>query len=272
MDLSIGSFIARTCAPRSPASSITANISPVPVPDPVPVPVPAPAPVAVPAPKKSSTSTSTSTSTTKKPTVPIDAGTPSVIIGPNVHIGSNVIIGSNPPPAPSPSNTASRPADYDPRHFDPVSYLPTATALAQQLAPDAHLTRFEFDPVYPDGHVDLTAKSARDHEYDFRSPSRSAHPADVPRNVAVDRPCMIHVEVTASGATATLRNNDTCNAKLVHAPRCHLPSIWKQAITSGIASDLVARIAWLSDEQWFFDADLDSSGSQPVKSFPDRCP
>jgi serine/threonine-protein kinase len=195
-----------------------------------------------------------------------------VIIGDNVHIGPNVVIGSQ-TPAPSPDGPAksvTRAADYDAKHFDPVAFLPKAEALAKQLAPDAHLTSFEFDPVFPDGHVDLTM-DGRDHEYDFRSVARSARPSGVPRNVPVDRPCMIHVEISATKAVATVRTNDACDAKLVHAPKCRFASVWKQAIAKGTATDIVARVAWLSDEQWFFDIDLEGKGGG-VSTFPDRCP
>jgi len=193
-----------------------------------------------------------------------------VIIGDNVHIGSGVVIGGGTPaPANGPKSVTSR-ADYSAKSFDPVAYLPKALALAKQLAPDAMLTRFEFDPVFPDGHVDLTM-NGRDHEYEFRSVARSVRPADLPRNVPVDRPCMIHVEIEPAGATATVRTSDDCTARIVRAPKCKLSSVWKQATAMGTPGDVVARISWLSDEKWFFDIDLEGKGGG-VSTFPDRCP
>jgi len=173
---------------------------------------------------------------------------------------------STPPPAPG---TLTERADYDPKRFDPVAYLPRARALAQRLVADARLTSFEFDPVYPDGRVDLT-KAGRDREYIFRSPARSARPADVPRNVAVERACMIHVELTPTTITARIVTNDDCDAKLVRDPRCRFAAVWKQAIARGVAGDLVARIGWLFDEQWFFDVDLEGKGGG-VSTLPDSC-
>jgi serine/threonine protein kinase len=223
-----------------------------------------------------------------KPNQPIIVGGGSaadhgVHIGSNVQIGGNVIIGSNTPavapttPASTaPASTApaktkiSKPADYNAKRFDPVTYLPKAQALAQQLIVDAKLTNFEFDPVFPDGHVDLTM-DGRDREYNFRSPSKSARPPNVPRNLPVERACMVHVEVGAREITATIRTTDDCDDKLVRAPKCSLASVWKQAMTAGTPKDLVARIGWLFDEQWFFDIDFEGKGGG-VSSFADRCP
>ena len=115
-------------------------------------------------------------------------------------------------------------------------------------------------------HID-----GRDHEYDFRSVERSARPADVPRNVPVERACMIHVEVEATKVVATVRSTEDCNAKLVRAPHCRFAGVWAQAKAKGTATDIVARVAWLSDEQWFFDIDLEGKGGG-VSTFPDRCP
>ena len=124
--------------------------------------------------------------------------------------------------------------------------------------------------MYPDGHVDLT-QDGRDREYNFRSAAKSARPAGVPRNVPVERPCMVHVEVGVRQITATIRTTEDCDDKLVRAPKCPLASVWKQAIANGTPSDYVARIGWLFDEQWFFDVDLEGKGGG-VSSFPDRCP
>ena len=113
--------------------------------------------------------------------------------------------------------------------------------------------------------------AGRDHEYDFRSVQRSARPADVPRNVAVERPCMVHVEVEPTRVVATVRSSDDCTAKLVRHPSCPFAGVWNQARAAGVATDLVARIAWLSDEKWFFDIDLEGKGGG-VSTFVDRCP
>ena len=195
-----------------------------------------------------------------------------MIIGDNVQIGPNVIIGAQTPAAATTAKTTiTQPADYTPTRFDPVAYLPRATALARRLAPDAQLSELEFDPVYSDGHVDLT-KPGRDREYNFRSPSRSARPADVPRNVPVDRPCMIHVELTGTEVTATVRNSDTCDARIPSPPRCHMTAVWKQALAAGTPADFVARVGFLHDGTWFFDTDLDDTGKGTVSTFADRCP
>ena len=197
-----------------------------------------------------------------------------VFIGPNVVTGPNVVVGSA-TPLPAPGGPAardeiSRPADYDPRRFDPVAYLPRAQNLARELLPDAQLTSFEFDPVFSDGRVDLTL-DGRDREYEFRSPERSAFPAGRPRNMPIDRKCRVHVEIGVRAATARVLTSDSCDARVVRAPRCSLASVWKRALAAGTPGDLVARIGWLHDETWFFDVDLAGVGGG-VTSFADRCP
>jgi len=215
------------------------------------------------------------------PAAPIDAGPGPVIvnggsaadhgvvIGPNVTMGPNVVIGSATPPGAKPEEL-ERPADYDPKHFDPVAYLPKAQRLARALVPDAQLTSFEFDPVFADGHVDLTL-DGRDRSYDFRSPQRSGFPAGRPRNMPIDRPCRISVDIGVSSVSARVLNSDSCDEKLVRTPHCRFAAVWKQALAGGTPSDVVARIGWLRDESWFFDIDLAGKGGG-VSSFADRCP
>ncbi|HEY1811203.1 MAG TPA: protein kinase [Kofleriaceae bacterium] len=200
-----------------------------------------------------------------------DAAKHNVIIGPNVHLGPNVVIGGSPATPSLPGqNSLTKPVDYDPKHFDPVAYVGTAEAFAQELLPDAKLTRFEFDPVWSDGHVDLTTPG-RDREYEFRSVAASARPADVPKNVEAERGCIVHVEVSPRGVTAEIRKRSKCDERLVRHPSCHLPGVWKQALAAGVGRDVVARIAWLSDEKWFFDTDLGGEGGGTTTSFPDAC-
>ena len=189
-----------------------------------------------------------------------------VFAGANVQLGPGVVIGGA---TPAPRRSLSQPADYDPKHFDPVAYLPKAERLARQLLPDAKLTSFEFDPVWPDGHVDLTVPG-QDRAFEFRSVAASARPADLPRNVPFERACMVHVELAPTTVTVELHRSDTCDAPLVRRPSCHLAGIWQQAIAAGTGRDVVARIAWLKDESWFFDTDLDGRGGT-TSSFPDRC-
>jgi len=192
-----------------------------------------------------------------------------VFIGPNVTLGPNVVIGSA-TPAGVPREELERRADYDPKHLDPVAYLPKAQRLARELVSDAQLTSFEFDPVFADGHVDLTL-DGRDRSHEFRSAQRSAFPAGRPRNMPIDRPCRVSVELGATSVSARVLNSDTCQDRFVRAPRCSFATVWKQALAGGVPSDVVARIGWLSDERWFFD--IDNAGkASGVSSFADRCP
>ena len=266
--------------PQSPASGPQSPAGGPSMPAPPPNAPPPPTPeTTLPPPTPKTTPTPNTTPSHQTPT-PTPTSTPTIVgggsaadhgvfIGPNVHVGPGVVIGSNPPAPTAGKKSVTWPADYDPKHFDPVGYLGRAEAIAQQLLPDAKLTSFEFDPVWPDGHMDLTA-SGRDREFEFRSPSASKRPADVPKNVAYDRACMVHLEITPSGVEAEVRTSETCDAPLVRRPRCHFSGVWQQAIAAGTGRDVVARIAWLKDEQWFFDTDLGGGGGG-VSSFPDAC-
>ncbi len=195
-----------------------------------------------------------------------------VQIGPGVSTGPNMVIGGGASAAPAhagQSKEITRPADYNPRRFDPVAYLPKARELARMLVPDAELTSFEFDPVDPDGRVDLTA-NGRDREYEFRSRARSALPTGHPRNVPLDRPCRVSIELTATQITATVRMSEACDAKFVRVPRCSFAKVWSKAKAAGVPENVVARIGWLSDQKWFFDIDLQGKGGG-VSSFDDDC-
>ena len=182
-----------------------------------------------------------------------------------------------PPPAPAaPAATAATPkqiivkADYDPKNFDPVRYLPRALALARHMYPDAKLTRFDFEPVFSDGRVDLTMPGD-DRSFWYRSEAASKRPAGVPPNVPVERPCMIYVELHARHVVVRIVDNDECDDKLVRDPKCSLASVWKQALAMGVPPQHVAKIGWLFDEKWFFDSDLDNSGRGETTSLPDKC-
>jgi serine/threonine-protein kinase len=176
-----------------------------------------------------------------------------------------------PPVAPPAAGPASHPADYDPKHFDPVAYLPAAQKLARTVMPDAFLISFEFDPVFSDGHVEL---SGRDHEYRFRSPARSKRPADRPANIKIELPCIVHVEVTAKEISAVIRESDTCSERLIHHPHCTFAQLMTRAKADKIMTDnIVARVGWLFDEKWFFDTDPDTLGKGGgVHSLDDHCP
>jgi len=185
---------------------------------------------------------------------------------PGVHVEGNVHFIVKDPIA-----QTAHPADYNPKRFDPIAYLPKAQALARQILDDAQLTSLEFDPVFPDGHVELTG---RDHEYDFRSPSKSVRPAGKPKNVRLDQPCLVHIEVLPTQIVAQLRTSETCTEKIVHRPRCSFAQVWAIAKAAHkVDNDMIARVGWLFDETWFFDTDPDSiRNGGGVNSFEDKCP
>ncbi|MBA2539857.1 MAG: hypothetical protein H0V17_09505, partial [Deltaproteobacteria bacterium] len=199
---------------------------------------------------------------------PIIVGSGSAIdhgvhLGSNVTTGPNVIIGSQKRPPP-----ATRLIDFDPSKFDPLAYLPKAKALARTIYPDAELTEFEFyENVLPDGSVDLTLKTSSSSYYEFRSPSHSVFPPT--RNATNDDiPCYVMVDVTATGITARIREDDDCNHTLKAPPRCTFAQVWQLSRTK---DTIPATVGFLHDGTWWFDHDHAGkrSGKATTTSFKD---
>ena len=185
-------------------------------------------------------------------------GLPPVIVGSGsaidhgVHLGSNVVTGPGVIIGSSPTKRRPGIVDYNPTKFDPLAYLPKAKALARTIYPDAELTEFEFyENVQPDGSVDLTLKSTSTSYYEFRSPSRSVFPKT--RNATNDDiPCYVMIDLTATGVTARVREDDECDHPLRATPRCTFAEVWKLSRTKETKP---ATIGYLNDGKWFFDHD-----------------
>ncbi len=198
---------------------------------------------------------------TSAPSAPLPAGAPvprsvpPIIVGSGsaadhgVYIGPNVIIGSN---TKKPPTQQTGVIDFDPTKFDPISYLPKAKALAKRIYPDVEFTELEFyENVLPDGTVDLTLKSSSSSYYEFRSASHSVFPKT--RNATNDDiPCYVMVDVTATGITTRVREDDECDHPLRAAPRCTFAEVWKLSRTK---DTIPATIGFLHDGTWFFDHD-----------------
>ena len=148
--------------------------------------------------------------------------------------------------------------------FDPIRTLAQAESMAHKLMPDAVLVGFDIDHARPDGSALLRADSGA--TYRFRSPSRSKRPADVPRNVEVDIPCMIHVEVVRGKIAASPVTDEECDdARLPH-PRCRIADLWRRAREQGAPTtgDWVAKISYMHDG-WF--VDIPKAGKPPLDDF-----
>jgi len=191
-----------------------------------------------------------------------------VFIGSDVQVGPNVVIGSQTPARPA--HEARAPADYDPKHFDPVAYLPKARALARKLMPDAELIELEFYPVRSDGGVDLTARNA-DGDFRFRSRAASVPPPGTAPNEDVDIPCLVFVEPGPREVIATIHDSmKLCKERLIRAPHCSMASVWKQELALGVPASFVAKVGWLFDETWFFD--VNDASPKAETTIQDRCP
>lgn len=193
-------------------------------------------------------------------------------IGSNVTIGPNVVIGGGTPSGGPQKQRFTRPIDFDPKRFDAIAYAPKALALARTIFPDAKLAELETYYVLPSGLSDLT-KADDETTYDFRSPSHSARPTDVPSNVEVEINCYVEVSVSAKEVEVRVRDlqpiDSNCKWALHELPRCPMAKVWAKAQADGAKLDTVAKIGFLHDGQWFFDNELDSTGF--VKSYADDC-
>jgi hypothetical protein len=148
--------------------------------------------------------------------------------------------------------------------FDPIRTLAQAESMARKLMPDAVLVGIDIDHAKPDGTALLRADSGA--TYRFRSPSRSKRPADVPRNVEVDIPCMVHVEVVRGRIAASPVTDEECDAARLPRPRCRVADLWRRAREQGAprAGDWVARISYMHDG-WF--VDIPKAGTPPLDDF-----
>jgi serine/threonine protein kinase len=157
--------------------------------------------------------------------------------------------------------------------FDPIRTLAQAESMARKLMPDAVLVGFDVDHARPDGRALLRADSGAN--YRFRSPARSKRPADVPRNVEVDIPCMVHVDVEGDKIVAGAVTDEECDNKRLRSPRCSIADLWQRARAEGApkTGDWVARISYMHDG-WFID--IAKAGKPPFDDFtlsvPDTCP
>jgi serine/threonine-protein kinase len=156
--------------------------------------------------------------------------------------------------------------------FDPMRTLAQAEGMARKLMADAVLVAIDIDHARPDGTALLGDDSGA--TYRFRSPSHSKRPAGVPRNVEVDIPCMIHVEVVRDRIAASPVTDEECDDARLARPRCKIADLWRRAREQGApkTGDWVARISYMRDG-WFID--IPRAGTPPFEDFtaslPDDC-
>ncbi len=156
--------------------------------------------------------------------------------------------------------------------FDPMRTLTQAEGMARKLMPDAVLVGIDIDHARPDGTALLRDDDGA--TYRFRSPSHSKRPAGVPRNVEVDIPCMIHVEVVRDRIAASPVTDEECDDARLARPRCKIADLWRRAREQGAprTGDWVARISYMRDG-WFID--IAKAGTPPFEDFtaslPDDC-
>ena len=60
------------------------------------------------------------------------------------------------------------------------------------------------------------------------------------------------IDITATGITARVRDDDECDHPLRAAPRCTFAEVWKLSQTKDTRP---ATIGYLNDGKWFFDHD-----------------
>ncbi len=200
-----------------------------------------------------------------------------VHIGPGVTMGAGVTIGGSTPTSQPAAPTAQAksftlPIDYNPKKFDGAAYAKTALALARRIYPDAKLTRYDIENVYPSGLADL-GLTDDDSSYMFRSPANSARPTGIPKNHEVEINCYVEVTVGVKAVEVRVRSNssdENCRAPLRPLPKCSLAAVWALAKAKGADLGTIAKIGFLTDGQWFFDNENDGEGIS--ESYDDHCP
>jgi hypothetical protein len=150
--------------------------------------------------------------------------------------------------------SVSFPADFDPKRFDALGFLPRAIVLARTQMNDAELIEFDVEGVYPDGHVDLTLNPDYRARYNFRSVANSQGDPSLPRNVEQEIRCLVYVEVSATTIEIfSATSNYNCKERPRAAWRCSLQRVWALARKDGAPQDnVVAKISWLADG-WYLD-------------------
>ncbi|HUJ60885.1 MAG TPA: serine/threonine-protein kinase [Kofleriaceae bacterium] len=145
-------------------------------------------------------------------------------------------------------------ADYDPRRLDVLRYLARAQAIAREVAPDARLVEIDAEPVFPDGHVDLTLATRDPGNYYL---FRTERHGDA---------CFVKVRLTATQVFAGYGDPTRfCFQEFVGPPRCSLVHVWAQARTK-LTVDAPRATVTYTAAGWLF------SGGDITWTFADDCP
>jgi len=158
-----------------------------------------------------------------------------------------------------------RKANYDPKKFDPLGYVPKARALAQEIFSDAVLVGIDVSGVYPDGHADLSLSSDFEASYRFRSPAESKRPAGLPKNVEAEIYCIVNVDAQRGGLMVYTSYHDRCGQAALR-PRCSVAQAWAKAIALGAPKDDVVAEITFDKDGWNIEV-----GDDFDETVPDDC-
>jgi hypothetical protein len=212
-------------------------------------------------------------------TVASTAATPPPLSAtPMVAITSAAPVATTPPRAYWPPSALG---SFDPKRFDPETFLPTALADARKVWKDAALVWLSAVSVSADGSCDLTAEFAQRTatSYAFRSP--------IPKDAGAG--CVHFVYVDQKGAwSETIDFPRLCKlpvAALSMKRRCSVAQAFavvptKYTVPTGARADVLLWTPQLDDKGKLY-ADWDVSGFPIVAGdaqsnlswgFPDECP
>jgi len=184
--------------------------------DPGPGPTPGPAPVRDPRPRP-------------KLDAGADAAKPKRPTNPVATVGSKLPADAGAIEERTATRIAKK-ADYDPKRFDVLGYLPKAQALARELSPTATLVSFEVDGVGANGRGDLMIRSNGYAKYYFQGSSR---------------PCQISVSAVHERVIAWVDEDDRYCGKGTKRPTCTVAQIHARAGGAGfIFKDERPKIRW----------------------------
>ena len=154
-------------------------------------------------------------------------------------------------PAAKKPTSLERAITYDPRHFDPVVFYPTAVELARTFVADAELMFFKAVPAREDGTIDLTLATAKQNVYLYRSPA--------PANQG-ERDC-VGVEPSADKVIAFVYPSTECDYPLVTSPpRCTIAEVWKRAHAEQPFTASSAHVGYFGEDggpaYWYLDPSM----------------
>jgi serine/threonine protein kinase len=140
-----------------------------------------------------------------------------------------------------------KPKDFDPGRLDVDARLGQAEAFAKRFAPDVEVLEITVQGVKRDGSLDLALSSNATGAITgrWRSPQRSARPADLPIGARLKAKCLYIYIAGENGIYAMPQESSDCSEVTTARPTCTVKQILAKAETVGAPrSEYVADLTY----------------------------